>query len=177
MRYIKFLCKPIKKIKLKEWEKLVINSMAIRPFFTLQENNSQYYLAYIDDDSPLDIFNAEYLDAMKIEELTIKSVVNLIIKQSPSFSCIIDKDGFINLISKNINKYYNKNKKPYQSWLWNSALKRWQAPFPHPYEYEGEFIWDENLKKWIKNVNYLSYIWNEQEKRWIFTPNNTNVVI
>ena len=177
MRYIKLLCKPLKKIKLKEWENFIIDSMMITPFFVLQEKNTKYYLAYIDDDAPLDVFNKQYLDIMKIEELNIESVINILIKQSSSYFPTADEHGFINIIIKNKNKYSNKNEKPYQSWLWNDIHQRWQAPFDHPYQYEGEFVWDQDLKKWIENPKYLSYIWNEEQKIWQYTPNDDNVVI
>jgi len=179
MRYIKIISKPLKVIKLKKWEELVIEAMNIAPFFTFidKNTNTNYFLAYISDDALLDNFNKDYISSMFIQELNKKEVKKIINTQSPNFICKFNKFGKISVQKINIhhnNIYNNPHKKPYNSWVWNFIENKWQAPVPHPVEGEGLFILDKLSSKWIENPNYLLYNWNEEKNRWDFVGNQCN---
>ena len=60
MRYIKIPSKPLLDLNLKKWEQVIIEIMEIKPFFLFTELDKQYHLAYVNDDSYLNIFNQDH---------------------------------------------------------------------------------------------------------------------
>lgn len=182
MRYIKMLSSPLMAIKLEKWEQAIIDAMQITPFisWTNKSSNMIYCLSYINDSSPLDNFNKMYIQAMEIQEIDSQKVLEIIRSISPMYNPIIDTNGeviFKQSEDIDLKIYTNPHIKPYNSWIWNTAEKRWQSPYPHPLDYEGRILWDDNAKKWIENIEYSKYSWNEETLSWICLASKDENVI
>lgn len=173
MRYIKRKTHATQDLALKYWEQVILEEMNLKTFFVCKQTRDiiEEVLCYMSDEAFFDSFNEEYKSTYSMVELSQDEVRKIIESKNIGFTCSFDSSGKV-LIKENkdlinqMRKKDNPKVKPYNSWIWNSLINKWQAPQPHPIEYQGKFVFIKSLDKVVQNPNYNKYRWNEEISQW-----------